>query len=141
MPPYFYAMRNQVRSKNYNEKMNAFDLPIYREYFPVFLKIIKELDGLKQNHLSHKLLIENAYSHAIEIFPNLNAGYNYWSMKGKLQIYNKVRILLSQLQIELSILKDLNIIKEDYSNTIDDSIKYMNGLIRKLEQPDNQNGK
>jgi len=121
--------------------MNAFDLPIYREYFPVFLKIIKELDELKLSNTTHKRLIDNAYSHAIEIFPNLNAGYNYWSMKGKLQIYNKVRILLSQLQIELSILKDLNIIKEDYSNTINDSIKYMNGLIRKLEQPDNQNGK
>lgn len=62
-------------------------------------------------------------------------------MKGKLQIYNKVRISLSQLQIELSILKDLNIVKFDYSDTINSSIKYMNGLIRKLEQPNNQNGK
>ncbi len=121
--------------------MNAFDLPIYREYFPVFLKIIKELDELKLSNTTHKRLVDNAYSHAVEIFPNLNAGYNYWSMKGKLQIYNKVRILLSQLQIELSILKDLNIIKEDNSDTIEASIKYMNGLIRKLEQPDNQNGK
>lgn len=121
--------------------MNAFDLPIYREYFPVFLKIIQELDNLKLNNTTHKLLIDSAYSHAIEIFPSLNAGYNYWSMNGKLQIYNKVRICLSQLQVELSILKDLNTIKEDYSNIIDDSIKYMNGLIRKLEQPDNNNGK
>lgn len=119
--------------------MNAFDLPIYREYFPVFLKIIQELDNLKLNNTTHKLLIENAYSHAIEIFPFLNAGYNYWSMKGKLQIYNKVRILLSQLQIELSFLKNLNIINEDYSNTLDNSIKYMNGLIRKLEHPESSN--
>ena len=81
-------------------KMDVFDLPIYREYFETFLKIFKELEDLKQSNSSHKKLIDNAYSHAIEIFPNLNAGYNYWSMKGKLQIYNKVRILLSQLQIE-----------------------------------------
>ncbi len=121
--------------------MNAFDLPIYREYFPNFLKIIQELDALRVNSTGHKVLIEKAYSHVIEIFPDLNAGYSYWSLKGKLQIYNKVRILLSQLQIELSTLKDLNILKENYSNTLEDSIKYMNGLIRKLEQPDNKNGK
>lgn len=117
-------------------KMDVFDLPIYREHFETFLKIFKELEDLKQSNLSHKKLIDNAYSHAIEIFPNLNAGYNYWSMKGKLQIYNKVRILLSQLQIELSILQDLSIVKTDYSETINSSIKYMNGLIRKLEHPD-----
>lgn len=119
--------------------MNAFDLPIYREYFGEFLKIFKELEELKQNTSSHRRLIENAYTHAIEIFPNLNAGYNYWSMKGKLQIYNKVRISLSQLQMELSIIQDLGIIKYDYSETIDHSIKYMNGLIRKLEHPDTNN--
>ncbi|MDA3854685.1 MAG: hypothetical protein PF569_00390 [Candidatus Woesearchaeota archaeon] len=119
--------------------MNVFDLPIYREYFATFLKVIRELEDLKQNNSIHKKLIDNAYDHTIEIFPNLNAGYNYWPMKGKLQIYNKVRISLSQLQIELSILKDLNIIKDDNSDTIENSIKYMNGLIRKLEQPDNNN--
>lgn len=124
-------------------KMNAIDLPIYREYFGEFLKIFKELEDLKQSNSSHKKLIDNAYSHAIDIFPNLNAGYNYWSMKGKLQIYNKVRILLSQLQMELSIMQDLDITKSNYSDTIENSIKYLNGLIRKLEHPDSnsENGK
>ena len=121
--------------------MNVFDLPIYREYFGTFLSLIKKLDELKQKNSNHKKLIDSAYSHAIEIFPNLNAGYNYWSIKGKLQIYNKVRISLSQLQVELSILKDLQVIKDDENDIIDASIKYMNGLIRKLEQPDNNNGK
>ena len=121
--------------------MNAFDLPIYREYFATFLSLIKKLDDLKQQSNNHKKLIDSAYSHAIEIFPNLNAGYNYWSMKGKLQIYNKVRISLSQLQVELSILKDLQIIKDDENDIIEASIKYMNGLIRKLEQPDNNYNK
>ncbi|MDA3856198.1 MAG: hypothetical protein PF569_08125 [Candidatus Woesearchaeota archaeon] len=119
--------------------MDVFDLPIYREYFETFLKIFKELENLKQNNSPHKKLIENAYNHAIIIFPNLNAGYNYWSMKGKLEIYIKVRISLSQLQIELSILRDLDIVKTDYSQTINSSIKYMNGLIRKLEHPEGNN--
>jgi len=44
----FLCHAKHVRSKNYDEKMNAFDLLIYREYFPVFLKIIPELDNLKQ---------------------------------------------------------------------------------------------
>ncbi len=75
--------------------MNVYDLPIYREYYKDFILIFKELEELKITFKEHKKLIDLAYSHAIEIFPNLNAGYNYWSMKGKLQIYNKVRILLS----------------------------------------------
>lgn len=116
--------------------MNVYDLPIYREYYEDFLKIFKELEQLKSNSKEHKKLIELTYLHAIEVFPNLNAGYNYWSMKGKLQIYNKVRILLSQLQVELSILQDLGVIKFDYSKPLENSIKYMNGLIRKLEHPD-----
>ena len=66
--------------------MDVFDLPIYREYFSIFLKIFKELEDLKINVSKHKKLVDNAYSHAIEIFPNLNAGYNYWNLKGKLQI-------------------------------------------------------
>jgi hypothetical protein len=69
-------------------------------------------------------------------FSKLNARYNYWSLKGKLQIYNKVRISLSQLQAELSILNNLNILKTNFSITIENSIRYMNGLIRKLENPD-----
>lgn len=115
--------------------MDVYDLPIYREYYENFLEIFKELDQLKQKSQTHKKLIENAYEHAIEIFPNLNAGYNYWGLKGKLQIYNKVRIILSQLQVELSTLKDLNLIKDEYSQIIISSIRYISGLIKKLEHP------
>ena len=119
--------------------MNAYDLPIYKEYYVKFLEMFNELDKLRKNSSTHKELIENSYVHAIEIFPHLNAGYNYWSMKGKLQIYNKVRILLSKLQMELSILQDLEILKDSYFDTINSCIKYMNGLIKKLEHPDSKN--
>jgi hypothetical protein len=71
--------------------MDVFDLPIYREYFETFLKIFKELEDLKQSNSSHKKLVDNAYHHAIVIFPNLNAGYNYWSMKGKLDICTTIK--------------------------------------------------
>lgn len=121
--------------------MNVYDLPIYREYYDTFLEIFKELEVLKQNNCSHKMLINNAYIHAINIFPYLNAGYNYWSLKDKLKIYNKVRVLLSELLVELSILDNLKIIKQNYDEIINSSIKYMNSLIRKLEMPNVENGK
>ena len=115
--------------------MTVHDLPIYKENFGGFLKIIIELDDLKESNQKHKRLIEIAYDHAVIIFPKLNAGYNYWSVKGKIQLYNNVRILLSELEIELSILKDLKLIEDEHKEIFNASIKYLNGLIRKFEQP------
>lgn len=121
--------------------MNMYDLPIYEKYYKTFLEIFKELEILRQSDCSHKILVNNAYNHAINIFPYLNAGYNYWSLKDKLKIYNKVRALLSELLVELSILDNLKLIKQNYDEIINSSIKYMNSLIRKLEMPNLENGK
>lgn len=116
------------------KKLSMFDLPIYRDYAKDFFEIISELDSLlKREVISHKKLVENAYSHSIEIFPLLNAGYNHWEIKGKLKIYNKVRFLLSELLAELSLLEEFELIKKSYLEFIDDTIKYMNSLIKKFE--------
>ena len=123
-------------NKKHKSHLSIFDLPIYRDYHNDFLMLIKELDKLLKNeNISHKKLIENAYENIIEVYPVLNSGYNYWHSKGKLQLYNKVRILLSKLEMQVSLLEDLNLIKLNSYEFIFNSIKYLNGLIRKFELP------
>jgi len=72
------------------------ELPIYKEHFDDFIEILKTLEDLKSLN-NHKELINSAYINTYKILPLLNAGYNYWGLKGKLKIYNEVRILLSKL--------------------------------------------
>ena len=82
--------------------MNVYDLPIFKEHFQTYLQLLDELaELLHKQENKHKILIEKAYSHIVELFSQLNAGYNYWGTKGKLQLYNKVRICISQLQVEI----------------------------------------
>lgn len=116
-----------------SKKLSVLELPIYREYFNVFLEIFEKLDELIKSDSKHYLLIKNTYSTLIMIFPNLTAGYNYWGIKGKLQIYNKVRISLSQLQSQLHLLHELKIFEKDYFDEIESSIRYIGGLIKKIE--------
>jgi len=115
------------------KKFNVLELPIYRDYFEIFLEISIELDKLIKNNSSHMILVKQTYSTLIQIFPNLNAGYNYWEKHEKIKIYNKVRILLSQFQSQLHFLYELKIIKKDYFEEIENSIKYLGGLIKKIE--------
>jgi hypothetical protein len=116
--------------------MKVLELPIYRDYFNIYLEIIKLLSNSSNSY--HKLLIEESYKTAIQIFPFINSGYNYWGTKGKRHLYNKSRILMSSLQSQLFILKKLEIINNDYFEEIENSIKYMNGLIRKIEMIPNE---
>ncbi len=81
----------------------------------------------------HEILIRKTYENAIEVFPTLNAGYNYWGAKGKLQLYNRVRILLSELQSRTHFLFCLKIIEKDYFEELENSLRYIGGLIRKIE--------
>ena len=77
------------------------NLPIYRDNFDFYMEIISILNKLNLNEKEHRLLILEAYKTAIQIFPILNAGYNYWDRNEKIKYYNKVRFLLSKLICEL----------------------------------------
>ncbi len=59
--------------------------------------------------------------------------YNYYGTKEKLNIYNKVRILLSQMQSQLHLLFELKIIEKDYFEDFESCIRYLGGLIKKIE--------
>ena len=116
-----------------SRKLSVLELPLYRDYFPIFLEILEKLNLEIKNKNGHILLLKETYETTIQIFPNLNAGFNYWGVKGKVQLYNKVRILLSQLQSQLNLLFELKIFQKDYFLEIEDSIKYIGGLIKKVE--------
>lgn len=116
-----------------SRKLSVLELPIYREHFGIFLEIIEKLDTMMKEKSNHGLLITETYQTSIQIFPNLTAGYNYWGTKGKLQLYNKVRILLSQMQSQLHLLYELKIFEKDYFEEIEGSIRYIGGLIKKIE--------
>ncbi len=116
-----------------SKKLSVLELPIYREHFEIFLEIIEKLDVLIREKSKHNLLLINTYQITIQIFPNLTAGYNYWGTKEKLLLYNKVRILLSQMQSQLYLLFQLGIFEKDYFEELESSIRYIGGLIKKIE--------
>lgn len=116
-----------------SKKLSVLELPIYKEHFQVFLEILEKLDNLIKTDSNHSLLLKETYQTTIQIFPNLTAGYNYWGTKGKLQIYNKVRILLSQMQSQLHLLNELKVFEKDYFEELESSIRYIGGLIKKIE--------
>ncbi|MFW6286003.1 MAG: hypothetical protein ACOC16_02675 [Nanoarchaeota archaeon] len=115
------------------KKLTVLELPIYRDYFPTFLEILNKLEEKLKTDSTHKLLIKKTYETVIEIFPNLNSGFNYWGTKGKLQIYNKVRMLLSKMQSQLHLLFELQVFEKDYFEELESSIRYLGGLIKKIE--------
>lgn len=116
-----------------SKKFSVLELPLYRDYFHIFIEILEKLDEKLQKETKHKILIKNTYDNVIEIFTNLNAGYNHWGTKGKLQLYNKVRILLSKIQTEIYFLAELKLFEKDYFIELENSIKYVGGLIKKIE--------
>ncbi len=116
------------------KKMNVLELPIYKEHFNVFIEILNLLETyLNKEKIRHEILIRKTYEIATEIFPTLNAGYNYWGAKEKLLLYNKVRILLSELQSRIHLLYELKVIEKDYFEELENSLRYIGGLIRKIE--------
>lgn len=80
----------QEQQKIEEFKMSVYEMPIYKEHYTTFLELIKELDYLKVQSTQHRTIIDNTYEHLIKVFPLLNAGYNFWSMKGKLEICIKI---------------------------------------------------
>jgi hypothetical protein len=119
------------------KKFSVLELPIYRDYFQIYLEIIEILET-KKDTSKHRILIIETYKTIIQIFPNLNAGYNYWGTKGKIKIYNKVRILLSYLQSQLHFLYELKVLEIDYFEEMEGSIRYVGGLIKKMESLPNE---
>ena len=69
-------------------KLSVLELPIYREHFSTYMEILEKLNELLKKGSNHTLLIKQAYTTTMQIYPYLTAGYNYWSTKEKLQIYN-----------------------------------------------------
>lgn len=116
-----------------SRKLSVLELPIYREHFGIFLEMIEKLDNLLKEKTKHNLLVSETYQTSIQIFPNLTASYNYWGTKGKIQLYNKVRMLLSQMQSQLHLLFELKTFEKDYFEEIESSIRYIGGLIKKIE--------
>ncbi len=121
-----------------SKKLSVLELPIYKEHFKVFLEALDILDEKMSSEKKHGILLKETYETIIQIFPNLTADYNYWDLKGKLKIYNKVRILLSYIQCQLHILYELEVLEKEYYNETEDSIRYVSGLIKKLESLPNE---
>ncbi len=120
------------------KKFNVLELPIYREHFKMFLEIIEKLEVFIIENSRHKLLLVESYKIAIKIFPSLNAGYNNYNIRDKVLIYNKVRVLLSELQSQLNMLFELKIFEKDYFEEIEISIRYVGALIKKIETLPNE---
>ena len=120
------------------KKFNVLELPIYKEHFKMFLEIMEKLEILISENSKHKLLIIETYKNAIQIFPNLNSGYNNYNIKDKVLMYNKVRIILSHLQSQLNMLFEFKIFEKDYFEEIESSIRYVGALIKKIETLPNE---
>jgi hypothetical protein len=116
-----------------SKKLTVMELPLYRDYFEVYKEIMEKLEYLIQKNSKHSLLLKETYKTTIQIFPYLTAGYNYFGVKGKVKLYNKVRMLLSQLQSQIHILFELKLFEKEYFEELENSIKYIGGLIKKVE--------
>ena len=50
-----------------SKKLSVLELPIYREYFPVFLEILEKLNLEIKNKNGHILLLKETYQITIQI--------------------------------------------------------------------------
>lgn len=79
----------------------------------------------------------------IEILSSLADGYNKYYADGKVGLYNKARSCVSRVQSLLLTLEGLDILNKkqvfDLCNDYEDSLRFLNGLIRSMETTNKAN--
>lgn len=116
---------------------------IYKELFPLVIEAYNFLYKQKNNLENHNLIYQNTIENLINILSFLSKGYNKFYSKDKYLYYSQSRDCVSQTQSNLLIISeflDSNLDKEkilNIYNNFEEKIKYFNGLIKKMEEKQN----
>ena len=116
-----------------NEKIKSFtDLKTWQEGHNLVLITYKTLENLPKKE--NFALTPQIQRSAISITSNITEGFSRRTNKEKLQFYHIALGSLSELQSQITIVKDLNYIeKEEFAKIMDQTFKVqklLNGLIK-----------
>jgi hypothetical protein len=125
------------KSRFENEKTFT-SLKVYENIFPTVVRTLKLIESLDQFKLKNQHLLQLLNENCIEILSSLADGYNKYHTNGKVKLYNKARSCISRVQSLLLILYGMEVLNKkqvfDLLNDYEDSLRFLNGLIKKMEK-------
>ncbi len=120
-----------------SSEKGIFNFGVYKEIFPIITNTIQLLEENKNNFQNYNFLYQSTIDSLLGILSNLSKGYNKYHSQDKAQLYSLSRDNLSISQSNLLLIAELKIISKDKIlttyNQLEEKIKYLNGLIRKME--------
>ena len=125
------------KSKRFEEEKTFTSLRVYESIFPTVVRTLKLIESLEQFKLKNQHLLQMLNENCIEILSSLADGYNKYHTEGKVQLYNKARSCISRVQSLLLTLHGMEILNKkqvfDLLNDYEDSLRFLNGLIKSMD--------
>jgi len=125
------------RGKRFEEEKTFTSLRVYENIFPTVVRTLKLIESLDQFKLKNQHLLQMLNENCIEILSSLADGYNKYHTEGKVQLYNKARSCISRVQSLLLTLNGMEVLNKkqvfDLLNDYEDSLRFLNGLIKTME--------
>jgi|GEM_PF-2136170 len=110
---------------------------VYKEISPIVVDTIKLLEDNKNNFKNYDFLYKSTIDHLLGILSYISKGYNKYHSQEKANFYSSSRDCVSITQSNLLLISKLDLIPKDKTqdiyNKLEDKIKYLNGLIKKME--------
>lgn len=123
--------------KRFEEEKTFTSLRVYENIFPTVVRTLKLIESLDQFKLKNQHLLQVLNENCVEILSSLADGYNKYHTEEKVQLYNKARGCISRVQSLLLTLHGMEILNKrqvfDLLNDYEDSLRFLNGLIKSME--------
>ena len=130
-------MQNMTTTKKVKEKhaLAFTQLGAYKHLLPLVAEVLETVD--KAEKKTHAKLWWLLYETSVNAVTELVNGYNKFHSGDKAAVYNNARSEMSRMQAVIIILTQLNLFKnaaaQEYCLQLDECVRAMNSLIRKME--------